>query len=87
MEVNVLHCVLTVMCALIMSTNFNLAFCLKIQHDKSQPGNDDILYVCGIFQLFTDCLVYFSLIQPPEQRCRPCLILTDIKDRSANSQL
>lgn len=34
MEVNVLQCVLTVLCALIMSTNFNLAFCFKLQHDK-----------------------------------------------------
>lgn len=34
MKVNILQCVLTVLCALIMSTNFNLAFCLKIQHDK-----------------------------------------------------
>lgn len=60
MEVNVLQCVLTVLCALIMSTNFNLAFCLKIQHDKSQPGNDEILYVCGFSAFHGLSCVFFS---------------------------
>lgn len=44
-------------------------------------------FLCGIFQLFIDYLVYFSPVQPLEQHCGTCLILTDMKERSANSQV